>query len=412
MDTESKLKSGVVLSSPDLRPSLHSIVDALLEANLLDCVVTTYLLDKRKASHRVLRTVIPPLRAPHRQLPEKLRGKIRSLQWAELLRASANRFSAKLGHEIWWRNETAFDRRVARQFSGSSSVLLAMEHAALASFRAQKAAGGKTVLRQVMAHADESDAVVRKSIRVGDKDLQGRAWILPDLERSRQRKLEEYALADRILANSDFVRDSMIRCGIAAEKVVAIPTGCPDVVSRVRPPGSGNRPLRFLFVGGVGYRKGVDTLIEAWRNLPSQSMDLVLAGGVVDPAIAATAERLGIRVLGHISSQMLGQAFLDADVLVLPSRLEGLAHSLLEALSHGLPIIATSETGAGRFLRDGENGWLVPAEDATALRSAMQDALERRMDLEGMGGISTQIARSYTRADATAQTIRFFQGIV
>jgi hypothetical protein len=400
-----------MLSSPDLRPSLLSIIAALREADLLDGFVTTFLLDDRRLTHRMLRFLVPPLRAQHRQIPESLRGRVHSVMWRELVRAFANRLSPRFGHKIWWKNETEFDRRVARNFVGRSAVFCGVEHAALETFRAQKRSGGRTVLRQVMAHADEADALVREAANGKDKAMQGRAWIIPDLERTRQRKLEEYALADRILANSDFVRDSFLRCGVPAEKVVSIPTGCPSQQGVRSRSGAGQGPIRFLFVGGVGYRKGVDVLIEAWRGLDRRRAELVVAGTVIDPQIAAAAEACGMQLRGHLAADQLRQAFVDADVFVLPSRLEGLAHSLLEALSFGLPLIATAETGAGRFLVQDGNGWRVPCGDVQALRAAMENALDQRARLPAMGDASLRMATSWTRDNATAATVDFFRGL-
>jgi glycosyltransferase involved in cell wall biosynthesis len=396
----------VIVSSPDLRPSLYSLLDGLLESGLLRDFVTQRVFDPRRPLDRWIQRLVPPARSAARTVPARLAPFTRSIGAGDLLRAAAGRVNGQLGHRLWLRQELAFDRRVAREFAGRAPLLVGMEHAALTTFQAQKAAGLRTLLRQVTAHGDVAYAQYQRERERHPTLYAGtRRYLLADLERSRERKRAEYALADRVLCNSDYVAATMVAHGLPPERVVAIPTGCPPLTAAPANAGRGSAPLKLLYVGTLGVRKGASELLEAWRALSDGATTLTLAGHIDIPEWAAQFRSAGARVLGHVDRETLAREFADADVFVLPSHLEGLAHSLLEALSAGLPIIATQESGAGRFLEPGRNGWLVNAGDVGSLNDALTAALDQRAQLPAMGARSQQLAAGWTRAQSNAAAL-------
>jgi glycosyltransferase involved in cell wall biosynthesis len=78
------------------------------------------------------------------------------------------------------------------------------------------------------------------------------------------------------------------------------------------------------------------------------------------------------------------------DVLVLPSLFEGFGLVLVEALSQGLPIIATSHTGAPDIIEQGREGFIVPVCDELAIREAMETCLNEPERLRSMGQAALQ----------------------
>lgn len=168
--------------------------------------------------------------------------------------------------------------------------------------------------------------------------------------------------------------------------------------------GAASGLLRFLYVGTLSLRKGLPYLLEAWRYLkPGSHAQLYLVGSKELDVVARLKQEPGIRYLGLLSKDELRHAYRQADVLVLPTLCEGLAHSVLEALSFGLPVITTEASGAGHLIRSGENGFIVPSADAEALATAMAQAVERRAELPLMGERSTERARGWTVANSNAE---------
>lgn len=131
-------------------------------------------------------------------------------------------------------------------------------------------------------------------------------------------------------------------------------------------------PPRYLFVGQLIERKGVDLLLEAWHGVEGE---LVLAGdGVLRPLVEAAAARDSrICYVGHAAGAELEQLYAWADVLVLPSRYEVWGLVVNEALDRGLVVVATDAVGAvDDLVVDGVNGTVVAAGSADELRRGLQ----------------------------------------
>ena len=117
-----------------------------------------------------------------------------------------------------------------------------------------------------------------------------------------------------------------------------------------------------------------------------------------------------VRFFGRVEHDRLVALYSKASVYVLPSLLEGLARTGLEAMAAGLPVIVTRETGLTDFVSDGINGWIVPSRDSDALATRFRwcidhptsvyeagEAAFRRMsgcDLDSYGNRCSEIARA------------------
>lgn len=403
------MRDGILVSSPDLRPSLMSILKGLCEESLLDGLVTTLAFDRAKACGKIAASVcrILPKKIrsalERRFLPDYFKGRVDTLVYREILRllaaASGNRI---LAHRVWLWSELEFDKQVARRFAGWYRCIYGMEHSSLETFRRQKASGGLCILRQVMAHGRVALEVTRSQLEAYKEYADERAtFFLQDMHRSLDRKEEEYRLADLIMVNSNFVKDTFIKCGIDKDKIASVPTGCPGVAHTAARSGTGAQKLIFLFAGRLSLRKGLIYLIEAWRMLNAGNhAELWLVGQREVPEELLKKNISGIRYFGALSSSELPPLYARADVFVLPTLLEGLAYVVLEALSAGLPVITTRESGCGTFVNDGVNGIIVESADSQSLRSAMEWAIKNRARLPDMGKASLEQARSWTLEDS------------
>jgi len=162
----------------------------------------------------------------------------------------------------------------------------------------------------------------------------------------------------------------------------AVPDPAPEV-ARVDQPGG---PCHVLFLGYLSARKGVPELLRALASLAmtSQRWRATLAGGGPVDDFRKLAEDLGIidnvSFPGWVDEASVRALFAQADVLVLPSRAEGLAMSVLEGLSHGLAVITTPVGAHSEVIESGESGLFVPPGDVPALA----DALWRLINEEGL----------------------------
>ncbi|MDA0240417.1 MAG: glycosyltransferase family 4 protein, partial [Proteobacteria bacterium] len=194
----------------------------------------------------------------------------------------------------------------------------------------------------------------------------------PTNHRIIERELAEYELADRIAVPTHFAAKTFVERGFAPDKIIVNPYGSTLSAgkTRRRPPGA---ITRILFVGGVGPRKGIPTLLDAFSDL-SQPAELVLAGPVEQgmETLLAGRQRQSVSVLGAVSADRVAEEMADADIFCLPSVEEGLSLALLQALGAGLPVVATAESGAEDVIEQGREGFIVPVHDQAALTERLE----------------------------------------
>jgi glycosyltransferase involved in cell wall biosynthesis len=139
-------------------------------------------------------------------------------------------------------------------------------------------------------------------------------------------------------------------------------------------------PLRLLWTGRLVPVKNVPMALRVMAELELRSIaaELTLVGaGTGLGSLRALANELGVtgrvHFRGHVDWADLPHAYREADAFVLTSTFDNFPNSVLEAMASGLPIVSTRVGGVPLQVRDGENGFLVPSNDA----GAMVDAIER-----------------------------------
>jgi glycosyltransferase involved in cell wall biosynthesis len=160
---------------------------------------------------------------------------------------------------------------------------------------------------------------------------------------------------------------------------------------RVDQPGPGD-PVHVLFLGEIEDRKGSFLLLDAWRRFSDGTQppgtDLVLAGGGEVARARDQVAALGIgdevRVPGWVEPVQVEALLESSHVLVLPSRFEGQPMAVLEAMAHGLCVVATDVGGIPDLVVDDVSGVLIPPDDGDALVAALRSVVgdsERRVRL-------------------------------
>ncbi len=189
---------------------------------------------------------------------------------------------------------------------------------------------------------------------------------------------------DGIVCVSRHERRAAMRVGIDSQKLHIIPNG----LSRSRPAAAdldlhwpaGRR--RLLFVGRFDRQKGIDVLFDALTRLGESAFAYVIG----DSLHARLAELpANARCVGWKIGAELEAYYASADVVVMPSRWEGLPLVGLEAMRAGRPIIATDVGGLPELVDHGITGLLIPPDDAEALAeavSSLDDAALRKMGME------------------------------
>jgi glycosyltransferase involved in cell wall biosynthesis len=188
---------------------------------------------------------------------------------------------------------------------------------------------------------------------------------------SRHETNEEYELADLILVESEKAADSFRVLGFPEDKLFSMPQGV-DV--NLFHPGEMPSIFRAVFVGALIKRKGVHTLIEAWKKLKLSNAELLLAGyphDEIKPYLQDLPDN--VKVLGFRKD--VENVYRAGSVHIFPSSLEGSAKTTYEAAASGIAQITTRE--AGDVVVDGLTGVVIPPNDVDALANAIQQLYDQ-----------------------------------
>jgi glycosyltransferase involved in cell wall biosynthesis len=248
---------------------------------------------------------------------------------------------------------------------------------------------------------------------------------------SRYRPLTRWANAltyrrnDAVIAVSDAVAASIRppgRSAPAVEVIVhgpdldAIPTGA---AARAHARAALGLPESALVVGSVGNftpKKDHATMLDAVARVSSTApVVLALAGiGPLEAELRAHAARRGlgdrVRFLGMRDD--VYELLAGFDVFAMSSRFEGLPIALLEAMSAGVPPVATAVGGIPEVVRTGQEGLLVPPADATALADALQRLLDHPELRREMGAAARERAAAFDLAGAVRSTEHVYDRVM
>ena len=148
-----------------------------------------------------------------------------------------------------------------------------------------------------------------------------------------------------------------------------------------------NLPITVLFMGVLIKRKGVADLIRAVDILKKKNrldnVKFVIAGsGVEEAELKTMCKKLEldkyINFVGWTSGEKKERLFRESQMLVLPSYNEGLPVSILEAISYGMPVVATCVGDISAAIIDGENGYLVEPGDVDALANSIYKLISEK----------------------------------
>lgn len=189
--------------------------------------------------------------------------------------------------------------------------------------------------------------------------------------------------AAQLVAVSEQIRNNAVQEGIRAEKITVIPNGIKplqsegvDRLSVRKEMGFDKDDLVLIAVGRLVYQKAHEYLIAAMADVithVSNAKAVICGDGFLREDLTAQIKINGLeRSVKLLGTQYdIAKYLAVADIFVLPSRWEGLPISMLEAMSVGLPVIATRVEGAVEVIQNGVQGILIPVEDKDSLSQAI-----------------------------------------
>ncbi len=376
---------------------------ALQEAGLLERLITDLYWAGDRPWAQILEEAVPrvsrALRCRYANgLPS---AAVRTRAWSGLLSLFVHQLKWLPAHvqsqAIRWCDHD-LGRTAARVANRSDSALLSYSyygHSAFSSYCGQS----PRILFQLHPHPAAVRTILRRERELHPDCASSldSEWELLLPEADFERLVKEVSMAESWIVASSFTKRTLLMADIPQEQIHVVPYGV-DLTSFVpkEPSSVQNRPLRLLFVGTLGQRKGIKYLLEALRLLPREKVELTMCGRPVDDLTLIRNSGLAVNVLPSVSSGALREEYRRADLFVFPSLAEGFGQVLLEALASGLPVISTDRTAALDLIREGSEGYIVPAGSAREIAASVMRFCDDPEKVPSMSRAAHERAKQFT----------------
>jgi glycosyltransferase involved in cell wall biosynthesis len=306
----------------------------------------------------------------------------------EFCRAGLSRGTPRFNYRLILARNVAFDRRIARQIPEGATVI-GQYGGSLETFARARRTGGLTLLDYPIARHEEGRTILLEEARrrpdLADS-LFGRGTLAPQ-KKQLDRMDRELDLTDVVLVGSTFAARSF-SARLDSARIRVVPYGVDTSRFRPRSDTRNGRALRVLFAGQLTQRKGIGDLLDAALLLDPKRFEFVLVGPVIGSGRGLRRYADRFRHVSGLRPQDMPVVYREADVLVLPSLVEGSALVVLEAMASGLPVLVTPNAGADA-VRDGIDGYVVPVRDPEAIALRLEQ-LERSAETRARMGDSAR----------------------
>ncbi|MEO8406683.1 MAG: glycosyltransferase family 4 protein [Chitinophagaceae bacterium] len=257
------------------------------------------------------------------------------------------------------------------------------------------------IMEEVNSHVDNQYSILQQeyiSLGYGKHPEK-----IPD----HTKRLKAYETADYILCPSEFVKKSFIEKGFSPDRLLKVNFGFSATVPTVAVNKSQHKDrFRVLYVGQLNFRKGLRYAIEAFKQLKHPNKEFIIVGarsGVTGLEKITIPKE--VIFTGNLKGEELNDQYRNADVFILPSLEEGLALVQLEALSFGVPVLITTNTGGDDIVSNGVQGFIVPPADANALKEKLQEMADDKQLLKKMSEQALLAAHSYGSWDIAVEKL-------
>jgi len=268
-------------------------------------------------------------------------------------------FNSVINPQIWLHDR--FDKSAWKHIPEDSDVYVGWSSFSERGLLRAKEIGAVAIVERGSSHIEYQNEILKE-----EYELHG---LKPNLPHPRiiEKEKREYDIADYISVPSEFVRRSFLSRGFSEAKLIKVPYGVdlklfPQFQKR-------DKIFRVIYVGGMTLRKGVHYLLRAFSELSLPDAELWLIGGKtneIDPFFSRY--RGCFRYFSQVPQMKLHEYYSQGSVFAICSIEEGLAMVQPQAMSCGLPLICTTNTGGEDLITEEEEGYVLPIRNVDAIK--------------------------------------------
>lgn len=240
-----------------------------------------------------------------------------------------------------------------------------------------------------------------------------------------KRKKKLYASIERILS---LVTDRIVcvgsaeysvatKFGINAKKLQVIYNGVPSLqkIDLSQKLYLRNNVINFLFVGRFDYQKGFDLLIKLFEHTQNLKVHFTVIGDFVHANKNQKPQFSHVTYVGWMPKAELVTYYKDADVLIMPSRWEGLPMVALEAFSMGVPLFASNCESLSEIVVDNEDGFLFENNSAESLNTRFDEiynVLDKQMLIQLSQLVQVKFEQNFTAQKMLDETLNLYRELI
>jgi glycosyltransferase involved in cell wall biosynthesis len=310
-----------------------------------------------------------------------------------LFSPKAGKWDRIISRNRWFQRQTVqYLQEHPPSTSWREKTVIAYSYAARDILTYARTKGAKTILAQIDGgQADEEyiTAIWAQRSKSGFNRAPIEYW---------EAWLEECRLADRILVNSDWAKELLARAVISANKLLVTPVifenPTTSGIGRHYPEHfDSSRPLRVLMLGALTIRKGVLEVMEAARELRNDPVEFTLVGADGDGLGDKFFDLSNVRRFQAVPRDWVHEFYENADVFVFPTHSDGFGMTQVEALSTGLPVLASRN--CAHVVETGTTGLILDDVSGRSIASAVRHCLRDPGHLAEMSAAALDAARRF-----------------